>query len=88
MVTNYDLDKSNYKIYSLKGTVFLFNDDLLRSISIDGDTTHISLSGKPLTVRCDTVQVSEESSLAGRSVADTLFSTRLRMRYSFSSSSC
>ena len=66
MVTNYDLDKSNYKIYSLKGTVFLFNDDLLRSISIDGDTTHISISGKPLTVRCDTVQVSEESNIDGR----------------------
>ena len=66
MVTNYDIDKTNYKIYSLKGTVFLFNDDLLRSISIDGDTTHISLSGKPLTVRCDTVQVSEESSIDGR----------------------
>ena len=66
MVTSYDLDKSNYKIYSLKGTVFLFNDDLVRSISIDGDTTHISLSGKPLTVRCDTVQVSEESSIDGR----------------------
>lgn len=66
MVTSYDLDKSNYKIYSLKGTVFLFNDDLLRSISIDGDSTHISLSGKPLTVRCDTVQVSEESSIDGR----------------------
>ena len=66
MVTNYDIDKSNYKIYSLKGTVFLFNDDLLRSISIDGDSTHISLSGKPLTVRCDTVQVSEESSIDGR----------------------
>ena len=66
MVTNYDIDKSNYKIYSLKGTVFLFNDDLLRSISIDGDSTHISLSGKPLTVRCDSVQVSEESSIDGR----------------------
>ena len=66
MVTEYDLDKSNYKIYSLKGTVFLFNDDLLRSISIDGDTAHISLQGKPLTVRCDTVQVSEESSIEGR----------------------
>lgn len=66
MVTEYNLDKSNYKIYSLKGTVFLFQDDLLRSISIDGDTTHISLSGKPLTVRCDTVQVSEESSIDGR----------------------
>ena len=66
MVTNYDLDKCNYKIYSLKGTVFLFNDDLVRSISIDGDTTHISLQGKPLTVRCDTVQVSEESSIDGR----------------------
>ena len=66
MVTNYDIDKTNYKIYSLKGTVFLFNDDLLRSISIDGDSTHISLSGKPLTVRCDTVQVSEESSIDGR----------------------
>ena len=66
MVTNYEIDKTNYKIYSLKGTVFLFNDDLLRSISIDGDSTHISLSGKPLTVRCDTVQVSEESSIDGR----------------------
>ena len=66
MVTNYDLDKSNYKIYRLKGTVFLFNDDLIRSISIDGDSTHISLQGKPLTVRCDTVQVSEESSIDGR----------------------
>lgn len=66
MVTNYDIDKTNYKIYSLKGTVFLFNDDLLRSISIDGDSTHISLSGKPITVRCDTVQVSEESSIDGR----------------------
>lgn len=66
MVTNYDIDKTNYKIYSLKGTVFLFNDDLLRQISIDKDVTHISLSGKPLTVRCDTVQVSEESSIDGR----------------------
>lgn len=66
MVTNYEIDKTNYKIYSLKGSVFLFNDDLVRSISIDGDTTHISLSGKPLTVRCDTVQVSEESSIDGR----------------------
>lgn len=66
MVTNYDIDKTNYKIYSLKGNVFLFNDDLLRSISIDGDTTHISLSGKPLTVRCDSVQVSEESNIDGR----------------------
>ena len=66
MVTEYNLDKCNYKIYSLKGTVFLFNDDLVRSISIDGDSTHISLSGKPLTVRCDTVQVSEESSIDGR----------------------
>lgn len=66
MVTNYEIDKTNYKIYSLKGTVFLFNDDLLRSISIDGDSTHISLSGKPLTVRCDSVQVSEESSIDGR----------------------
>ena len=66
MVTNYDLDKSNYKIYSLKGSIFLFNDDLVRSISIDGDSTHISLQGKPLTVRCDTVQVSEESSIDGR----------------------
>lgn len=66
MVTNYDIDKTNYKIYSLKGNVFLFNDDLLRSISIDGDTTHISLQGKPLTVRCDKVQVSEESSIDGR----------------------
>ena len=44
MVTSYDLDKSNYKIYSLKGTVFLFNDDLLRSISIDVDTTQASYS--------------------------------------------
>lgn len=66
MVTEYNLDNNNYKIYRLKGTVFLFNDDLLRSISIDGDTTHISLSGKPLTVRCDSVQVSEESSIDGR----------------------
>lgn len=66
MVSEYNIDKSNYKIYSLKGTVFLFNDDLLRQISIDGDTAHISLSGKPLTVRCDTVQVSEESSIDGR----------------------
>lgn len=66
MVTNYEIDKTNYKIYSLKGNVFLFNDDLLRSISIDGDTTHISLQGKPLTVRCDKVQVSEESSIDGR----------------------
>lgn len=66
MVTEYNIDKCNYKIYRLKGTVFLFNDDLVKSISIDGDTTHISLSGKPLTVRCDTVQVSEESSIDGR----------------------
>ena len=66
MVTEYNLDKSNYKIYRLKGTVFLFQDDLVKSISIDGDTSHISLSGKPLTVRCDTVQVSEESSIDGR----------------------
>lgn len=66
MVTNYEIDKTNYKIYSLKGTVFLFNDDILRQISIDKDVTHISLSGKPLTVRCDTVQVSEESSIDGR----------------------
>ena len=66
MISEYNLDKSNYKIYRLKGTVFLFNDDLLRSISIDGDVTHISLQGKPLTVRCDTVQVSEESSIDGR----------------------
>lgn len=66
MITNYDLDKSNYKIYRLKGTIFLFQDDLVKSISIDGDVTHISLQGKPLTVRCDTVQVSEESSIDGR----------------------
>ena len=66
MVTEYNLDNNNYKIYRLKGTIFLFNDDLVKSISIDGDTTHISLSGKPLTVRCDTVQVSEESSIDGR----------------------
>ena len=66
MITEYNLDKSNYKIYSLKGTVFLFQDDLVKQVSIDGDTTHISLSGKPLTVRCDTVQVSEESSIDGR----------------------
>lgn len=66
MVTEYNIDKSNYKIYRLKGTIFLFQDDLVKSISIDGDTTHISLSGNPLTVRCDTVQVSEESSIDGR----------------------
>ena len=66
MVTEYNLDNNNYKIYRLKGTIFLFNDDLIRSISIDGDSTHISLSGKPLTVRCDTVQVSEQSSIDGR----------------------
>ena len=65
MVTEFNIDKSNYKIYSLKGTVFLFQDDFVKSISIDGDTTHISLSGNPLTVRCDTVQVSEESSIDG-----------------------
>lgn len=66
MISEYNIDKSNYKIYRLKGTIFLFQDDLVKSISIDGDVTHISLSGKPLTVRCDTVQVSEESSIDGR----------------------
>lgn len=66
MVTNYDIDKNNYKIYHLKGTVFLFNDDLVKSISIDKDTTNISLQGKPLTVKCESVEVTEESSLDGR----------------------
>ena len=66
MVSEYNLDNNNYKIYRLKGTVFLFNDDLVKQVSIDGDVTHISLQGKPLTVRCDTVQVSEESSIDRR----------------------
>lgn len=66
MVTEYNIDKCQYKIYHLKGTVFLFNDDLVKSISIDKDTTNISLQGKPLTVKCETVEVTEESSLDGR----------------------
>ena len=66
MVTEYNIDKCQYKIYHLKGTVFLFNDDLVKSISIDKDTANISLSGKPLTVKCESVEVSEESSLDGR----------------------
>lgn len=66
MVTEYSIDNNNYKLYRLKGTIFLFNDDLLRQISIDKDVTHISLQGKPLTVRCDSVEVKEESSLDGR----------------------
>lgn len=66
MVTEYNIDKCQYKIYHLKGTVFLFNDDLVKSISIDGDSTNISLNGKPLTVKCESVEVSEESSLEGR----------------------
>lgn len=66
MVTEYNIDKCQYKIYHLKGTVFLFNDDLVKSISIDKDTANISLQGKPLTVKCESVEVSEESSLDGR----------------------
>ena len=66
MVTEYNIDKCQYKIYRLKGTVFLFNDDLVKSISIDKDTTNISLQGKPLTVKCEAVEVTEESSLEGR----------------------
>lgn len=66
MVTNYDIINNNYKIYRLKGTVFLFQDDLVKSISIDKDTANISLQGKPLTVKCESVEVSEESSLDGR----------------------
>lgn len=66
MVTSYDINNNNYKIYHLKGTVFLFNDDLVKSISIDGDSTNISLNGKPLTVKCESVEVTEESSLDGR----------------------
>ena len=66
MVTEYNIDKCQYKIYRLKGTVFLFNDDLVKSISIDKDTTNISLNGKPLTVKCEAVEVTEESSLEGR----------------------
>ena len=66
MVTEYNIDKCQYKIYHLKGTVFLFNDDLVRQISIDNDTANISLQGKPLTVKCESVEVTEESSLEGR----------------------
>ena len=66
MISEYNIDKSNYKIYRLKGTVFLFNDDLVKSISIDGNTANISLQGKPLTVKCEAVEVTEESSLDGR----------------------
>ena len=66
MVTEYNIDKCQYKIYHLKGTVFLFNDDLVKSISIDKDTANISLQGKPLTVKCEAVEVTEESSLDGR----------------------
>lgn len=66
MVTEYNIDKCQYKIYHLKGTVFLFNDDLVKSISIDKDTANISLQGKPLTVKCESVEVTEESSLEGR----------------------
>ena len=66
MVTEYNIDKCQYKIYHLKGTVFLFNDDLVRQISIDKDSTNISLNGKPLTVKCEAVEVTEESSLEGR----------------------
>ena len=66
MVTEYNIDKCQYKIYHLKGTVFLFNDDLVRQISIDKDTANISLQGKPLTVKCESVEVTEESSLEGR----------------------
>lgn len=66
MVTEYNIDKCQYKIYHLKGTVFLFNDDLVKSISIDKDSTNISLQGKPLTVKCESVEVTEESSLEGR----------------------
>ena len=66
MVTEYNIDKCQYKKYHLKGTVFLFNDDLVKSISIDKDTTNISLQGKPLTVKCEAVEVTEESSLEGR----------------------
>ena len=62
MVTEYNIDKCQYKIYHLEGTVFLFNDDLVRQISIDKDTTNISLNGKPLTVKCEAVEVTEESS--------------------------
>ena len=66
MVTEYNIDKCQYKIYRLKGTVFLFQDDLVKSISIDKDTANISLNGKPLTVKCEAVEVTEESSLEGR----------------------
>lgn len=66
MVTEYNIDKCQYKIYHLKGTVFLFNDDLVKSISIDKDTANISIQGKPLTVKCEAVEVTEESSLDGR----------------------
>ena len=66
MVTEYNIDKCQYKIYHLKGTVFLFNDDLVKSISIDKDTANISIQGKPLTVKCEAVEVTEESSLEGR----------------------
>ena len=66
MVTEYNIDKCQYKIYHLKGTVFLFNDDLVKSISIDKDTANISLQGKPLTVKCEAVEVTEESSIEGR----------------------
>ena len=66
MVTEYNIDKCQYKIYHLKGTVFLFNDDLVRQISIDKDAANISLNGKPLTVKCESVEVTEESSLEGR----------------------
>ena len=66
MVTEYNIDKCQYKIYRLNGTIFLFQDDLVKSISIDKDTTNISLNGKPLTVKCESVEVTEESSLDGR----------------------
>ena len=66
MVTEYNIDKCQYKIYHLKGTIFLFNDDLVKSISIDKDAANISLQGKPLTVKCEAVEVTEESSLEGR----------------------
>ena len=66
MVTSYDINNNSYRIYRLKGTVFLFQDDLVRQISIDRDTTNISLNGKPLTVKCEAVEVTEESALEGR----------------------
>ena len=66
MISEYNIDKCQYKKYHLKGTVFLFNDDLVKSISIDKDTTNISLQGKPITVKCESVEVTEESSLDGR----------------------